>query len=105
MTLIDMIGNEFHTRVNTPLIVRNDPRDSKLMRKWWAFKEACLEWAAEFQSRARAMKRKYWWRNMKMWIILGVVAFFILIIWAVSSKTGGNPIADDDKIEPAIRKP
>lgn len=42
---------------------------------------------------------------MKMWIILGVVAFFILIIWAVSSKTGGNPIADDDKIEPAIRKP
>lgn len=43
MTLIDMIGNEFHTRVNTPLIVRNDPRDSELMRKWWAFKEACLE--------------------------------------------------------------
>merc|ERR1712035_77430 len=27
--------------------------------------------AAEFQSRARSLKRKYWWRNMKMWMILG----------------------------------
>ena len=68
--------------------VRNDPRDSELMRKWWAFKESALDClteffcnlenyfyfylgAAEFQSRARSLKRKYWWRNMKMWMILG----------------------------------
>merc|ERR1712035_229434 len=28
--------------------------------------------ASEFQSRARSLKRKYWWRNMKMWMILGI---------------------------------
>ena len=44
MPLRDMIGNEFHTRrQNQPLIVRNDPRDSRLMREWWAFKESCIE--------------------------------------------------------------
>ena len=40
-----------------------------------------------------------------MWIILGVVALFILIIWAISSKTGGDPIEGGDQVEPAIRKP
>merc|ERR1719191_1017615 len=60
------------TNVNK-LVERNDRLDRLQDRS------ADLEQgAAEFQSRARAMKRKYWWRNMKMWMILGVVALFIL---------------------------
>ena len=37
-----MIGTEF-TRANQPLIVRNNPEDSEFWRKWWAFKESCID--------------------------------------------------------------
>ena len=39
-----MIGTEFQSKkYDQPLIVRNDPRDSDLMRRWWAFKEWAID--------------------------------------------------------------
>merc|ERR1712035_71317 len=64
--------------------------------------------AAEFQSRARSLKRKYWWRNMKMWMILGVVLLFVLIIWIISAKTGKvDPIEHDSEADvvPGVKAP
>ena len=44
MPLIDMIGTEFQSKkYDQPLIVRNDPRDSDFMRRWWAFKERAID--------------------------------------------------------------
>ena len=44
MPLIDMIGTEFQSKkYDQPLIVRNDPRDSEFMRRWWAFKEWLID--------------------------------------------------------------
>ena len=39
-----MIGTEFQSKkYDQPLIVRNDPRDSEFMRRWWAFKEWLID--------------------------------------------------------------
>merc|ERR1712235_75582 len=54
--------------------------------------------AMEFESRARSLKRKYWWRNMKMWMILGVVLLVIIIIVSVSHSTSKDPEPESGKI-------
>lgn len=38
----------------------------------------------QFASTATRIKRKYWWQNIKMWIILIIVVVVILIIIIVS---------------------
>lgn len=43
---------------------------------------------SQFETQAAKLKRKYWWRNCKMWLILGVVAFVVLIIIIISVTTG-----------------
>ena len=49
MPLIDMIGTEFQSKkYDQPLIVRNDPRDSEFMRRWWAFKEWAIDCNSKF---------------------------------------------------------
>lgn len=36
--------------------------------------------AAQFQTNAGDLKRKHWWENMKMWLILGGIGIIIVII-------------------------
>merc|ERR1712130_12504 len=55
--------------------------------------DALQQGASQFETQAAKLKRKYWWRNCKMWLILGVVAGVILIIIIVSVTTGKG---DDD---------
>ena len=47
-----------------------------------------LKYFSQFETQAAKLKRKYWWRNCKMWLILGVVAFVVLIIIIISVTTG-----------------
>lgn len=45
--------------------------------------------ANQFQTSAQRIKRKMWWENAKMWIIIGIIVAIILaiiIIWVVSSN-------------------
>lgn len=52
--------------------------------------------AAEFERRAVTLKRKYWWKNLRMMIILGVVIFLVvtgLAFW-ISSYMGGGGNSD-----------
>lgn len=50
--------------------------------------DALQQGASQFETQAAKLKRKYWWRNCKMWLILGVVASVVLIIIIVSVTTG-----------------
>ncbi|CAH8490838.1 unnamed protein product [Heterobilharzia americana] len=43
----------------------------------------------QFQAVAGRVRRKYFWQNMKMWIIIGslaVVILVIIIVWSVSNR-------------------
>ncbi|KAK3090721.1 hypothetical protein FSP39_014088 [Pinctada imbricata] len=46
--------------------------------------------AATFQKTAKRIQRKYWWSNLKMKIILGVVVFVILVIVVVLILYGAH---------------
>ena len=49
--------------------------------------------AAEFQTSSGRLKRKMWWKNLKMMLILGlivVVVIVIIIVAAVGIPSGGD---------------
>jgi len=46
--------------------------------------------ASQFEYSARSLKRKMWWKNCKMWIILSVVVIVIIVIivvWVVTDNS------------------
>jgi hypothetical protein len=50
--------------------------------------------ASQFEQSAGALKRKYWWKNLKMMLILGgVIAILaiVVIVWIVNSVKKENP--------------
>ncbi|XP_068230560.1 vesicle-associated membrane protein 3-like [Palaemon carinicauda] len=49
--------------------------------------------ASQFQTTSSRLKRKYWWKNLKMMLILGVIAVVVIvliIILTVGIPTGGG---------------
>ncbi|CAF1171889.1 unnamed protein product, partial [Didymodactylos carnosus] len=61
--------------------------------------------AAQFEQQAGKLKRKYWWKNCKMMIILGVVATIftiILIAWIVTKVKAVKPVPTQDETSTAI---
>lgn len=54
--------------------------------------EAVLDESAQFKEQAKDLKKKYWWQNYRMWIILGCavvgVAGVVAISIIVSNQTG-----------------
>ena len=48
--------------------------------------DALQQGASQFETQAAKLKRKYWWKNMQMWIIIGVVVVIIGIVMFMSSK-------------------
>lgn len=45
--------------------------------------------ANQFHTSARRIKRKMWWQNVKMWIIIGIVVAIliaIIVIWVTASR-------------------
>ncbi|GAU90162.1 hypothetical protein RvY_02620 [Ramazzottius varieornatus] len=55
--------------------------------------------AHQFQATAKKVKRKYWWKNLKMWILIGVILAVIITVIVVAtlppgsggSSTSGSP--------------
>ncbi|KAM6435612.1 vesicle-associated membrane protein 3 isoform 2-T2 [Liasis olivaceus] len=71
-------------RVNVDKVLERDQKLAELDDR----ADALQAGAAQFETNAAKLKRKYWWKNCKMWaILIGVVVVLIIIIivWSVSS--------------------
>lgn len=63
-------------RVNVDKVLERDQKLSELDDR----ADALQAGASQFETSAAKLKRKYWWKNLKMMIILGVICAIILII-------------------------
>ena len=66
-------------RVNVEKVLERDQKISELDRR----ADDLQEGASQFQQQAVKLKRKYWWENLKMWLIIGVVLLVVIIIVVV----------------------
>ena len=64
-------------------------RDAK-MSELQARSETLQMGASQFQLQATQIKRKMWWQNFKMWIIMAIVFIVIILIIAATSMKGEN---------------
>jgi hypothetical protein len=60
-------------RVNVEKVLERDQKISELDRR----ADDLQEGASQFQQHAVKLKRKSWWENIKMWIIIGVIVLAI----------------------------
>ncbi|KAL3271025.1 hypothetical protein HHI36_021525 [Cryptolaemus montrouzieri] len=67
-------------RVNVEKVLERDQKLSELDSR----ADALQEGGKRFEQQAQKLKRKYWWKNLKMMIILGVIGLVILIIIIMS---------------------
>lgn len=63
-------------RVNVEKVLERDQKLSELDQR----ADALQQGASQFEQQAGKLKRKQWWANMKMMIIMGVIGIVILII-------------------------
>lgn len=63
-------------RVNVEKVLERDHKLSELDNR----ADALQEGGRRFEQQAQKLKRKYWWKNLKMMIILGIIGLVILII-------------------------
>jgi len=71
-------------RVNVEKVLERDQKLSELDDR----ADALRMGASAFEQQAARLKRKFWWQNLKMMIIMGVIGVVILsiiIIWIASS--------------------
>uniref|UniRef100_A0A1B6DC59 V-SNARE coiled-coil homology domain-containing protein n=1 Tax=Clastoptera arizonana TaxID=38151 RepID=A0A1B6DC59_9HEMI len=71
-------------RVNVEKVLERDQKLSELDNR----ADILQQGASQFEQQAGRLKRKMWWKNMKMMIILGVIGatmLIILIVWISSS--------------------
>ncbi|XP_016296927.1 vesicle-associated membrane protein 3 [Sinocyclocheilus anshuiensis] len=70
-------------RVNVDKVLERDQKLSELDDR----ADALQAGASQFETSAAKLKRKYWWKNCKMWAILIAVVLIIIviiIIWSLS---------------------
>ena len=53
--------------------------------------DALQQGASQFETQAAKLKRKYWWKNMKMWIILGVLGLLVGGVFILNKTSGQQP--------------
>lgn len=63
-------------RVNVEKVLERDQKLSELDSR----AEALQEGGKRFEQQAQKLKRKYWWKNIKMMIIMGTIGVVLLII-------------------------
>lgn len=72
-------------RVNVDKVLERDQKLSELDDR----ADALQVGASQFEANAGKLKRKMWWKNIKMWIILIsviLVIIIIIVVWAVTSQ-------------------
>uniref|UniRef100_A0A1Q3FKS9 Putative synaptobrevin/vamp-like protein n=1 Tax=Culex tarsalis TaxID=7177 RepID=A0A1Q3FKS9_CULTA len=67
-------------RVNVEKVLERDQKLSELDSR----ADALQHGASQFEQRAGQLKRKQWWANMKMMIIMGIIGVVLLIIIILS---------------------
>jgi len=77
-------------RVNVEKVLERDQKLSELDSR----ADALQEGGKRFEQQAQRLHRKYWYKNLKMMIILGVIGLIILIIIIVSFTSGGSSSDD-----------
>lgn len=80
-------------RVNVEKVLERDQKLSELDNR----ADALQQGASQFEQQAGKLKRKYWWKNLKMMIIMGIIAVIlviIIIVWATSA------VSSDDSPSP-----
>ncbi|KRT86601.1 hypothetical protein AMK59_3005, partial [Oryctes borbonicus] len=87
-------------RVNVEKVLERDTKLSELDSR----ADALQEGGKRFEQQAQKLKRKYWWKNLKMMIILGVITLIILIIIIVSitshfSDSGSTGSSDSNNAQ------
>ncbi|XP_069774681.1 vesicle-associated membrane protein 3-like [Narcine bancroftii] len=70
-------------RVNVDKVLERDQKLTELDDR----ADALQAGASQFETSAAKLKRKYWWKNCKMWAILITVILVIIIIIVVSQTT------------------
>lgn len=63
-------------RVNVEKVLERDQKLSELDNR----ADALQQGASQFEQQANRLKRKYWWQNLKMIIIMGIIGVIILVI-------------------------
>lgn len=76
-------------RVNVEKVLERDQKISELDRR----ADDLQEGASQFQQHAVKLKRKYWWENIKMWIIIGVILLAVVIIVVVTQTAKDGNMA------------
>ncbi|EEB11425.1 Vesicle-associated membrane protein, putative [Pediculus humanus corporis] len=67
-------------RTNVAKVLERDEKLSKLDQR----ADTLQMGASQFEQHAARLKRKFWWQNLKMMIIIGVVCTSLLIIFLKS---------------------
>ncbi|XP_017915897.1 PREDICTED: vesicle-associated membrane protein 3 [Capra hircus] len=71
-------------RVNVDKVLERDQKLSELDDR----ADALQAGASQFETSAAKLKRKYWWKNCKMWAIgitVVVIIIIIIVVWSISS--------------------
>ncbi|KAI1231462.1 hypothetical protein IHE44_0007911 [Lamprotornis superbus] len=68
--------SKLNTKVNVDKVLERDQKLSELDDR----ADALQAGASQFETSAAKLKRKYWWKNCKMWAILIAVVVIIIII-------------------------
>jgi vesicle-associated membrane protein 2 len=87
-------------RVNVEKVLERDSKLSELDYRT----DALQQGASQFEQQAGKLKRKYWWKNLKMMIIMGVIGLIIIIIIGISifGTGGGGGGSKDDSGSSAL---
>ncbi|KAF4093822.1 hypothetical protein AMELA_G00006200 [Ameiurus melas] len=70
-------------RVNVDKVLERDQKLSELDDR----ADALQAGASQFETNAAKLKRKFWWKNCKMWAILIAVLIIIIVIIIIWSNT------------------
>ncbi|XP_005177933.1 synaptobrevin isoform X2 [Musca domestica] len=87
-------------RVNVEKVLERDQKLTELGDR----ADALEQGASQFEQQAGKLKRKQWWANMKMMIIMGVIGVVLLIIIIVSLMPSGGSSDHTDQL-PAQSQP
>ncbi|XP_053964033.1 synaptobrevin isoform X1 [Anastrepha obliqua] len=89
-------------RVNVEKVLERDQKLSELGER----ADALEAGASQFEQQAGKLKRKQWWANMKMMIIMGVIGVVLLIIIIVSFlPSSGSSSNTNNEIQNTSSKP
>lgn len=71
-------------RTNVEKVLERDQKLSELDDR----ADALQQGASQFEQQAGKLKRKFWWKNCKMWaIIIGIILVIIIVIIVYSVKS------------------